>query len=159
MNEEHKRQIGQALGQIPSGVSVLTARHGPQSTGMLTSWVQQAGFEPPAVTVAVKRGRPIESMIEASGHFVINLVGENRGPMFKHFSKGFSPDEPAFEGLAIQSLPEGVVIEDCIAHLRCRLVGSVDSGDHRVYVGEVLGGDVSGEGKPYVHLRANGLRY
>ncbi len=159
MNEEAKKQVARALAQIPSGVSVLTARHGTRSTGVLTSWVQQAGFEPPAVTIAVKRGRPIEELIEASRHFVINLVGEDRGPMFKHFSRGFAPDEPAFTGLDIQEHPEGVVIRSCIGHLRCRLAGSVDSGDHRIYVGEVLAGDADPQAKPYVHLRSNGLRY
>lgn len=159
MDEQMKRQVAQALGQIPSGVSVLTARHDARSTGMLTSWVQQAGFEPPAITVAVKRGRPIEELIAAAGHFVVNFVGEDRGPMFKHFSRGFGPDEPAFEGLDTREEPEGIVIAHCIGHLRCRLMGSIDSGDHRIYLGEVLAAEANPEVAPYVHLRSNGLRY
>ena len=30
-----------ALGRIPSGLFVLTLRHGGRETGMLASWVQQ----------------------------------------------------------------------------------------------------------------------
>ena len=36
---------------------------------MLTSFVQQAGFEPPAITVAVKKGRPLNDLLESSGVF------------------------------------------------------------------------------------------
>lgn len=159
MEEQTRNQVGRALGKIPSGGSVLTARHGERCTGMLISWVQQASFEPPAITVAVRHGRPIEELIQASGHFVLNLIGEERGPMFKHFSRGFGPDEPAFHGLAIREIPQGIVLEECLAHLACRVIGSIDAGDHRVYVGEVVDGGLQVDGKPYVHLRSNGFRY
>jgi hypothetical protein len=46
-----------ALGRIPSGLFILTARFEDQSTGMLASWVQQVSFDPPLVSVAVKKGR------------------------------------------------------------------------------------------------------
>lgn len=126
---------------------------------MLASWVQQAGFDPPAVTVAVKNGRPIQELIEASGQFVLNLVPEDRGPMFKQFGRGFSLDENAFEGLAIREEPEGVVIEDCGGYLGCRVMTHADSGDHRIYVGEVISGTSHGDVQPYVHLRNSGLNY
>lgn len=157
--DEAKTHIARALGQIPSGASIVTARHNDTATGMLTSWVQQAGFEPPALTVAIRRGRPIEPLIEASGHFVVNLIGEERTAMFKHFSKGFDPGEPAFTGLAVQEHPEGIALEACIASLRCRVIGKTDTGDHRIYVGEIVAATASAGAKPYVHLRSNGLRY
>jgi flavin reductase (DIM6/NTAB) family NADH-FMN oxidoreductase RutF len=159
MKEEVRNQIARPLGQIPSGCFVLTARHADQSTGILASWVQQAAFEPPAVTVAVKAGRPIQPLIEASGQFVLNLIPEDRGPMFRHFGKGFAPGEPAFEGLPTRQESAGVVIESCIAHLGCRVVTTADIGDHRIYVAEVIGGALHADAKPYVHLRTNGFGY
>ncbi|GMV98126.1 MAG: flavin reductase [Phycisphaerae bacterium] len=160
MIDDHKQQIGRSLGLIPSGCFVLTARAGERATGMLASWVQQAGFEPPAVSVAVRSGRPVQQLIEASGRFVLNLVPEERGPMFKHFGKGFAAGEPAFTGLAVREIPEGVVVEACAAYLACRLMNHVDSGDHRIYLGEVVaGGTLRSDPRPYVHIRADGLKY
>ena len=159
MTEELSRQISRPLGQIPSGCFVVTARHQGRSTGMLASWVQQAGFEPPAVTVAVKKGRPIQELIEASGHFVLNLVPEDRGPMFQQFGKGCRPDENAFEGLLIREEPEGIAIETCAGYLGCRVMTHADSGDHRIYVGEVISGTSQGDVQPYVHVRSSGLNY
>ena len=50
--------IAAVLGRTPSGIFVLTARAADgRETGMLASWVQQASFEPPMVTVAVNRKR------------------------------------------------------------------------------------------------------
>jgi len=159
MNEEQRKHVARALGQIPSGGSVLTARHGSRVTGMLASWVQQASFDPPTITVVVKHGRPIQELIDAGGHFILNLIGEDRGRMFKHFSKGFDPDEPAFDGLDSREEPEGVILTECIAYLKCKVTDSVNAGDHKVYVAEILDAISEGQSKPYVHLRANGLRY
>jgi len=159
MNGDLKKQVARPIGQIPSGCFVLTATNGPRATGILASWVQQASFEPPMVTAAVKHGRPIQELIEASGHFVLNHIGENPLTMFRQFGRGFKLDEPAFDGLSTQADPAGIIIQDCMGHLSCRLVRSVDAGDHRIYVGEVISGSYKGEARPYVHLRSNGLQY
>src|SRR5687768_13076480 len=64
--------LGQALGRVPSGLYILTARHDGKATGMLASWVQQAGFDPPMVTVAVNRDRYVGDWITRSGRFALN---------------------------------------------------------------------------------------
>ncbi|HOA74398.1 MAG TPA: flavin reductase family protein [Phycisphaerae bacterium] len=159
MNGDVKKQVARPIGQIPSGCFVMTASHGGRATGILASWVQQASFDPPMVTVAVKQGRPIQELIEASGHFVLNHVNENPLSMFRHFGRGFRLDEPAFDGLSTQTDPAGIILQDCAGHLSCRVVNSVETGDHRLYIGEVIGGSYKGDERPYVHLRSNGLQY
>lgn len=157
--EQSTENIGVALGRIPSGCSILTVEHQGRSTGVLVSWVQQAAFEPPTVTVAVKQGRPCVRLIEAAQCFMLNVIGENATPMFKHFGRGFSLDEDAFSGLAIQSTEYGPMLLDCIAHLGCRIREKVVAGDHDLYVAEVAAGHTVGVAKPYVHIRKNGLSY
>jgi flavin reductase (DIM6/NTAB) family NADH-FMN oxidoreductase RutF len=159
MNGDFKKQVALALGQIPSGCFVMTAGKGSKATGILASWVQQASFEPPMVTAAVKHGRPVQELIESSGHFVLNHIAENPLAMFRHFGRGFKLDEPSFDGLSTQADPAGVIIQDCLGHLSCRVVRSVEAGDHRIYVGEVIGASYKGDSRPYVHLRSNGLQY
>ena len=58
-----KQTVGKALGRIPSGVFVLTAVHENRRDAMLASWVQQVGFDPPAVSIAVAKGRPIVDLM------------------------------------------------------------------------------------------------
>ena len=55
-NDPTTQAIGAVLGRVPSGVFILTASDGQgKETGMLASWVQQAGFDPPCDTVAVNQ--------------------------------------------------------------------------------------------------------
>ena len=111
--------MGEALARIPSGVSILTATYGDRSTGMLASWIQQASFRPPMISVCVKRGRPILGLITPSQCFCLNVVGEGDSSLMKHFGSGFSIDDDAFTGLNIEGGPFGVLLRDAIAHLQC----------------------------------------
>src|SRR3954468_23702884 len=112
----HREAIGAALGRIPSGCAILTVQHRGQSTGVLVSWFQQASFEPPAISVALRKGRPAAELVERSGRFLLNLVGSDSTPMFRHFGRGFSLDEDAFAGLEFEPTDYGTLIRSCLAH-------------------------------------------
>ena len=157
MNTDH--DIARAIGRIPSGCAILTAKTGTRRTGMLASWMQQAAFEPPMISVAVRCGRPIEAIIDESGHFIANILSDNPGPMFKHFGKGFALDEEAFAGLAVKDHAAGIIISDQVAWLAGKLRGKHSAGDHFIYLAEVIDAGATPDGKPYVHLRENGLSY
>lgn len=159
MSANIHEQIGSVLGRIPSGCSILTATAGTRSTGILASWIQQASFEPPLLTVCVKKGRPIEQIIDQSGRFVINVLGDEAREMFKHFAKGFELDELAFEGLATKTVASGVVVDKCLGYLGCKVAQKVDVGDHNLYVGEVIEAASHSDSDAYIHTRKTGFSY
>src|SRR5438874_8727460 len=67
-----------ALGRVPSGLFVLTARHGTRETGMLASWVQQCSFDPPQVSMAVRKGRDVLDWLADGAAFVLNVLAEGQ---------------------------------------------------------------------------------
>ncbi len=158
-NNPAPESVGIALGRIPSGASIATATHQGDSTAMLASWVQQVSFEPPMICLAVKKGRAIESIIDGSGKFVLNIVGEDNSAMFRKFSRSVAPGQDAFAGLEVQRREAGVVLEDCIAHLACKVTAKQEAGDHNLYLAEVTAGQAEGQAKPYMHLRNTGFSY
>jgi flavin reductase (DIM6/NTAB) family NADH-FMN oxidoreductase RutF len=149
------------LGRVPSGIFILTVGSGPRATGMLSSWVMQAGFEPPMISVGVKLGRYVCDWLTEGQPFVLNLVGEEQPGLLKHFGKGFEPDAPAFEGLAITHCARGVpLLKDAVGHLECEPVRHVDSGDHRIFLARVVRGRLNhSELAPMVHIRKSGAKY
>jgi flavin reductase (DIM6/NTAB) family NADH-FMN oxidoreductase RutF len=128
---------------------------------MLASWVQQVGFEPPALVVALKQGRPIESLVLSSGAFVISVVDAASKGLLGHFARGFEPGADAFTGIDVAMSTLGIPYpRNAAAHLVCRVRGKVaDWTDHTVVCGEVVAGDGILEREPLVHLRKNGFSY
>jgi flavin reductase (DIM6/NTAB) family NADH-FMN oxidoreductase RutF len=149
-----------ALGKIPSGLFILTIRHGSDRTGMLASWVMQAGFEPPMISVAVRKDRYLAEWMTPGAAFVLNCLPEGDKVLLKHFARGFEPGADAFDGVAVkhewQSIP---VLTEAAGHLECMVVNHLDSGDHRVFLAEVAGGDAREDAQPWTHVRKTGLRY
>jgi flavin reductase (DIM6/NTAB) family NADH-FMN oxidoreductase RutF len=149
------------LGRVPSGIFILTIGTGARATGMLSSWVMQAGFEPPMVSVGVKLGRYVCDWLTAGEPFVLNLVGESQKHLLKHFGKGFQPNEPAFGGLEIFHCARGVpILKDAVGHLECEPVRHIDSGDHRIFLANVVRGKLNqSDHAPMTHVRSSGARY
>lgn len=152
--------IDPILGRVPSGIFILTVKNAGETTGMLASWVMQAGFEPPMVTVAVKQGRYVENWLAAGATFVLNVVGHEDKTLLKHFGRGFEPGAPAFEGVATELSSQQVpVLSAAIGHLECKSTGQVASGDHTIFLAEVISGRLHVEDKPMVHVRKSGRNY
>ncbi len=83
----------------------------------------------------------------SSGFYAVNILREEQIDLSVRFAQ---LPEGRFTGVAWR---EGVtaapVLEGALAVLECRLVQSVDLGDHRVLIGEVVEVE-AGEGRPLV---------
>jgi flavin reductase (DIM6/NTAB) family NADH-FMN oxidoreductase RutF len=158
--------VATALGRIPSGLFVVTWRTGDQDRAMLASWVMQAGFAPPAISIAVARSRDLLAAIEGASPFVVNVLDESQRPLLSRFGKPSAAGEDPFAGLATERTPCGAIaLGAAAAWLECRAgrtspaaADASAGGDHVVVLAEVVAGR-GGERQPLVHLRRNGLRY
>ena len=152
--------LARALGRIPSGLFVVTTRHEGRSSGFLGSFVMQAGFEPPMLTVAVGRDRPQLDEIRSSGRFAVSVLDPaTRGLMAPFLRRPAAPATP-FDGLALGTSAAGSpILTEALAWIDCRLAGEHPSGDHVVLFGEIVEAALLREGEPAVHVRKNGLAY
>jgi flavin reductase (DIM6/NTAB) family NADH-FMN oxidoreductase RutF len=149
-----------ALGRVASGIFILTAGQGDAATGMLASWVMQAGFDPPMVTVAIRSGRYVGDWLADGAPFTLNIVADKQTHLLKHFGKGFEPGEPAFEGLEVAVGDNGVpALVETLGRLECTPLSHLESGDHRIFLARVVGGALASDAPPMVHVRKSGAHY
>ena len=164
MDDTQRKEIGTVLGRVPSGIFILTVGDGQgHETGMLCSWVQQAAFDPPLLTLALKQGRYVNDWLQQSRRAVLNLVGESGKEFLGHFGRGFKIEEPAFEGIEFTRLPSGLpVLTDALGFLECEVLSQTEVGDHVIHILEVKSvgaGEMLHEERPMVHVRKNGFHY
>jgi flavin reductase (DIM6/NTAB) family NADH-FMN oxidoreductase RutF len=158
--DDPHRPLASALGRIPSGLFVLTIARDGVETGMLASWVQQCSFEPPQVSVAIRREREIVALLGEGTAFTLNILEAAQTDMIVHFGRGFSLAQDAFTGLDVRREPgKGPVLNEALGYLECQVVGRACAGDHDLFFGRVLAGALLDEGQPMVHIRKNGLHY
>lgn len=148
------------LGAIPSGLFILTLRHAEKETGLLLSWVQQCGFEPPQVSLALRHDRFQASWLADGAAATLHPLGEDDQALLKHFAKGFSEAEPAFDGLTVRHRKgHAPILEAALGFLDLKAMHRHRVGDHDLFVCRILDGDMLRAGKPWVHLRRTGMTY
>ena len=102
MSDDRLKALAAALGRVPSGLFIVTARKGEAETGLLASWVQQCSFDPPQVSLCLRRGREMNAWLEDGAAFTVNILEDDGGTdLIVRFGRGFALDEPAFEGLEV----------------------------------------------------------
>jgi flavorubredoxin/flavin reductase (DIM6/NTAB) family NADH-FMN oxidoreductase RutF len=152
----------QAVGRIVGSLCVVTTQQEDVSSAMLASWVAQATFDPPGLTVAIAKDRAIESLLHRGNPFVLNILGEGKHlGLMKHFLKPFNPGEDRLAGVTAKPAANGCpILEDAIAYLECRVESRMDCGDHWLMYGVVEDGVVQdSERLTAVHQRKSGSHY
>ena len=159
--DDIRNTIGKALGRIPSGLFILTAKHNDQSTAMLASWVQQSSFDPPTVSVAIANDRPITTLIRTSKKFALSVIPETDTTLMKRYARGIKPTEDPFAGMRTFNTPSGLpAFSDALAFLDCQLLNVCDfSADHALYIAQVTAGKLLKEGPSFTHQRGSGFHY
>ena len=151
--------IAPALGKIASGLYIATAIVDGAPIGMLCSFVEQAGFEPPMITLAISPGRPITPALVHDSVFGLHILGKGNNALMKSFARGSSPEAFAAHEQIENSygVPQ---FAEAWAFLVARVKGELIAGDHIVYLATVLDGALQHEGEePMVRVRANGFKY
>lgn len=151
-----------AVGKIPSGLFIVTARSGSgDRDGFLGSWIQQVSFEPLLITMAIKAGRPFFDILQAEGRFCVNIIGKENGGALKPFWGAYKPGEDALAQVPHRVTTRGsMVLDGAMGALECRVREILKPGDHHLVIGEVEEAlTLKPEDKPMTHIRPSGLDY
>ena len=158
-NPESRARLGSALGKIASGLYIVTARVGGLLVGMLCSFVEQASFEPPMITLAIGEGRPISAALMPGGVFGLHVLGKGNNALMKSFARGSSPE--AFAAHPMVENAHGVPqFPEASTFLIARVQQQYPAGDHMLHLAQVLEGRLQNqEDEPMVRVRGNGFKY
>ena len=134
---------------IPYALYVMTAEDKDDRISVSTvNWVTQVSFKPPLVAVGVKTDSQIHDIIKTAGNFALNVLGKGQQDAAYAFFKPAERDGPKISGEPFRAGSTGApVLENTPAFVECRLVTTVEEGDHSIFVGKVLDAGVTQEPK------------
>ena len=106
------------------------------------AWAMPTSRDPALVAISVAPSRYSHQLIEETGEFVVNLptVEIIKETLACGRTSGKNTDKFAETGLT--PLParkvKAPIIKECVAHLECKLRNKFKTGDHTIFVGEVI---------------------
>ncbi len=128
------------LRMIPYGLYVLTAKGKDDAVAAATvNWVTQASFAPPLLAVGVKADSAAHALIKESKAFALNVLGKGQQAMAFAFFKPATREGQTVSGEPFREGTTGApILANAVASIECRLVDSVERGDHSIFIGEVV---------------------
>ncbi len=153
-------RTGQAVGRVTGSLCVITANDSGKHLGFLTSWVSQAGFSPPAITIAVAKHRELECLAHSGEQFVLNILKEGKN-LRRYFLKPPAPGYDQFAGVATELSANGcLILAEALSYVECTVQNRMECGDHWLLYALVENGKVlEPTGVTAVNHRKSGNQY
>jgi len=95
-------ELARALAALTTGIYVLTVRDGARRHGMSSSWVTQVSADPPLLMVAVDRRHFSHRVLEATGRFALNVVGQKGRHLEDYFYSAASARKYVYVGEVVK---------------------------------------------------------
>ncbi len=130
------RAFRNALGNYPTGVTIMTAALGGRKVGITANSFSSVSLSPALILWSIdKRSSSYEIFTQAS-HFAVNILAAEQVDLSNRFAKS---GEGKFEAVDHACGAGGApVLLGCSSHLECELFNQIDAGDHYIILGKVV---------------------
>jgi flavin reductase (DIM6/NTAB) family NADH-FMN oxidoreductase RutF len=156
LDEKAKRTM---LRKIPHPLNICGVKDGEEMNGFTLSWMTQASFKPPLIMIGVKQDSISHAMIKASQVFAVSFLEAGQKDLAAKF---FQPQRRVGNKFGDVEFSLGEtgcpIIADSLGYVECQVKGSLEQGDHTVFLGEVVTAKIYREGEPLL-LKGTGWEY
>ena len=149
-----QRELRNALGLFPTGVTVITAQDlDGEPLGITVSSFNSVSLDPPLVLFSVARSSTSLDALSAARAYAVNVLRQSQAEISNHFARSATKtwdkiaQRPGVTGSPL--LGGATVTFECVPH------ATHDGGDHVIFVGKVVAFRTSGAAEPLVFFNGS----
>lgn len=114
---------------------------GGENNALAVAYCCNCSYDPPMVMVGIVPSRHSYKLIKETGCFVVNLVSKDNKELFDYLGSHSGRDDNKLAAIGAK-LGEAVkinapILADCPVNIECRIVDSIMTGSHHMFVGQV----------------------
>lgn len=131
------RRFRNALGQFPTGVTVITTVTAEgERLGMTVSSFNSLSLDPPLVLFSIHRQANSMAAWRQVSHYAINVLNEEQEELSTRFAR---PRGEKWVGQSVLPGRTGVpLLPNAVVTFECEAYGRHEGGDHEIFVGRVV---------------------
>lgn len=129
MSVSHRRPVplDKAYRLLNHGPTVLvSAAHDGKRNIMAAAWAMPLDFDPPKVAVVLDKSTWTRHLLEAAGHFVLNVPCVAQADIVQTVGSTTGAEQDKFQAYGLQAFTgeqlDAPLLEGCVAWLECRLL-------------------------------------
>lgn len=143
-----------ALYKLGYGLYIVSSKKGEKFNGQVANTVFQISSQPPTLAVSINKSNLTYEYIRQSRVFTVSILAQDTPLAFiGHFGFKSGRDIDKFKGINHKTGVTGapIVTDHALAYLEAKVTQEVDAGTHRIFIGELVGAEVIGEGEPMTY--------
>lgn len=123
-------------------VFVISVDENNKPSGMVAAWQMRCSSEPSLFAVSLSKGGNTKDLIRKSKEFVVAVPNGELEKEVRFFGSKHGNQVDKFKETGVGTLPakhvKSPLIKNATFNFECKLVQEVDSGDHIIFIGEVV---------------------
>ncbi|AQS59869.1 flavin reductase family protein [Desulforamulus ferrireducens] len=144
--------IKKALRHISYGLYIVSSRQGEKINGQCANTVFQITSDPVRLAIGINKNNLTHEYIQASQVFSVSILDTNGLDLVKKFGFRSGREVDKFTDVNYElGTTATPLLQDCLAALECKVVGSMDLGTHTLFIGEVVCALTKGAGEPMTY--------
>ena len=143
-----------ALRSLSYGLYVVASQKQGKLNAQIANTVGQVTSEPPTISVCINKQNLTHEFITESKVFTASILSQDTPLSFiGHFGfkSGREVDKLKDINYKLGETKAPIILDHCLAYLEARVIDQVDVGTHTIFIGELVGADVIGEGEPMTY--------
>lgn len=141
-----------ALRNLSYGVYVVSAKDDTRDVGCIANSAMQITSSPATIAVSVNHDNFTNGAIKKSGSFALSVLPENIDQsVIGTFGFKSSRDTEKFSSVASVEKSGLRVPKDALCYMICKVVDTMETSTHTVFLGEITDADMLSEGEPMTY--------
>lgn len=141
-----------AFQNLSYGVYIVSTLDGARPTGCVANSAMQITSSPATIAVSMNHDNYTNSCIKASGKFAVSVLSEQADPgLIGTFGFQSGKDINKFEGVQVVEREGISVVSDACAYVVCKVIDTMETSTHTVFLGEVIDADTLKKEEPMTY--------
>ena len=134
----------EVMSHWPSGVAVVTSVLDSKRYGMTVSSFTSVSLHPPMVSICIDKRAQMCAVLQKTRKFAVNILDNTPVELAQIFSN---------HDLDMSERFEKANFENCLGFLDCDVHSFHDTGDHVIYVGQILEAHTLEQRDPLIYYK------
>lgn len=159
--EDYDRLRRRVLWKMPAGIYLLGSAAGGRRNLMTHNLAMQVATNPKMLAVAVRKDALTHELVDKGGAFSLCFLSRQDRALARVFTKPADDSQEGYlSGQAVKVGSTGVpLLARSVAWLECSVRGRVGTGDHTLFLGEVVDCAAPDEEAPVLRMEDTRLNY
>lgn len=130
------------LRNLSYGVYVVTSRDKDKNVGCIANSIMQVTSNPSVIAVSINHDNYTNKIIKENNKFGVSILKETTdAKIIGTFGFKSSKDTDKFEGINFKEIMEIPVLEDTCGYMVCKVIDTMETSTHTIFLGEVIEAD------------------